>query len=284
MDFGKVVPGPTVDMGKVAKLAQRVEKVLHEYTLYKEPRQLDPQTVLVSPCNRDGASPNVHHVHGQILRSLFEHGFDSTRPQVGICVECKSPEKKRQLLEHNQRFQNSLLPLIDEDKAAFGSIASTHLNLALRLCQQGAHSPSGDLQDLTASNHTLRDVVRKGHKWWILKEDTPPEDLVAISLWRNQDQVDNQGTHEIEILQGIIATAGAMRKHHGDGSSVPLADLAAKAGRRMTAKIAPKTMNALCKFFSQFIAAGHQHLLQELLDFHAMTVNPKELVVPLTFL
>ena len=55
MDFGKVVPGPGVGVAKVGKLAKRVELVLHEKTIYTEPRQLDPQTVLVSPCNRDGA-------------------------------------------------------------------------------------------------------------------------------------------------------------------------------------------------------------------------------------
>ena len=74
------------------------------------------------------------------------------------------------------------------------------------------------------------------------------EDCVAISLWHNQDQVDNQGTHEIEILQGIIATAGSMRKNAVDSSSVPLAELAAKAGRRLPAKVSSKTMSVVCMF------------------------------------
>ena len=64
MDFGKVVPGPGVGVAKVGKLAKRVELVLHEKTIYTEPRQLDPQTVLVSPCNRDGAPPNIQHIRG----------------------------------------------------------------------------------------------------------------------------------------------------------------------------------------------------------------------------
>ena len=72
---------------------------------------------------------------------------------------------------------------------------------------------------------------------------------MAISLWRNQGQ-DKQGTHEIEILQGIIATAGTMRKHNSDSSHVSLSDLAAKAARRLPAKVSPKTMNVLCMFHS----------------------------------
>ena len=49
MDFGQVTPGPNVGVAKVGKLAQRVERVLHEKTVYNEPHQLDPQPVLVSP-------------------------------------------------------------------------------------------------------------------------------------------------------------------------------------------------------------------------------------------
>ena len=49
MDFGKVVPGPNVDMGKVAKLAQRVEKVLHEKP---STQNLDSWTLSRSWCRR----------------------------------------------------------------------------------------------------------------------------------------------------------------------------------------------------------------------------------------
>ena len=98
-------------------------------------------------------------------------------PKLGSVLCTHRRRGTRKLLEHNHRFSHALLPMIDEDRAAYGSIASSHLNLALRLCQQGAYSPSGDLQDLIASNHTLKDVVRKGHKWWILQEDTPSSGL-----------------------------------------------------------------------------------------------------------
>ena len=52
----------------------------------------------------------------------MDKGFDSTRPQPGICVEFRSPEKKKELLDHNKRFTygNNLLPSIEEDKVLYG--------------------------------------------------------------------------------------------------------------------------------------------------------------------
>ena len=46
-----------------------------------------------------------------------------------------------------------------------------------------------------------------GHKWLILPEKVQTEMQVDISPWRNMDQNENPVSHEIEILQGIKATA-----------------------------------------------------------------------------
>ena len=63
--------------------------------------------------NRDGAPPNVQHIHFKILKGFLEKGFDRTRPAVGICVKYLSEQGKKDLLEHNHRFTrgNKLLPL-----------------------------------------------------------------------------------------------------------------------------------------------------------------------------
>ena len=45
---------------------------------------------------------------------------------------------------------------------------------------------------------------------WILPETVLAERQVDISLWRNMDQNENQVSHEIEILQGIKATAESL--------------------------------------------------------------------------
>ena len=53
--------------------------------------------------------------------------------------------------------------------------------------------------------------MHNGHKWLVLMASLPWKDQVDISLWRNQDQNENQGSHEIELLQTIYATCEEMK-------------------------------------------------------------------------
>ena len=272
------------DVAKMGKVALRVQKTLEDFAVWKEPKQLDPSPILVAPCNRGGAPPNAPHIHRGILKGLMDHGFDATRPQVGVCVEFRTPEGKRKLLEHNARFSasNTQLPKIEDIKVVFGSLASAHLNLALRLIQQGAASPAGDLRALCEKDRVLADTVDNGHKWWVLQENTPLEAQVDISLWRNQDQNENNGTHEIELLQSIVACAEQLKTSSsstGQRSIVSMSDLVARSMRRTPAKVSASTMSILCKLFSQFLESGDQKLLQELQDVHATRVNPQTLSV-----
>ena len=95
-----------------ARLAQRVESALGK-ALHKEPKQIDPRKILVSQHNRMGAPPNVQYIHKTLLKSFLEKGYDYSRPAVGICVEVKSPEGKRKLLEHNKKLTSPLMsPLL----------------------------------------------------------------------------------------------------------------------------------------------------------------------------
>jgi hypothetical protein len=201
--FQSPTVGSNSDPTKSFKLAQRVVQILST-AVNLEPKQIDPRQLLVSAQNRDGAPPNVQHVHHGILWSLRANGFDHTRPAVGICIQAKSPEAKRQLLEYNRRFTmgNALLPPIHENEACYGTLAASHLNIALRCIKAGVPSPACDIGALAESNAALKDLVDSGHKWWILPEDTPLEAQIQVSLWRNQDQNENQAVHEIEVFGG----------------------------------------------------------------------------------
>ena len=53
--FGAPKIGENTCDEKMRKLAQRVEQTLSDETLLPEPKQLDPQTILVAPLNRQGA-------------------------------------------------------------------------------------------------------------------------------------------------------------------------------------------------------------------------------------
>ena len=96
------------------------------------------------------------HVHFGILNSFKTKGFDRTRPAIGICILYASEEGKKRLLEHNLRFSkgNRLLPPINESVAIYGSLASSHYNLALRCIQSNMISPIGSLSDLLQDDQT----------------------------------------------------------------------------------------------------------------------------------
>ena len=280
--FGAPEPSEDVDVAKLRKLGQRCEDALNNQVLFKEPKQLDPHTVLVNPYNRNGAPPNVQYVHQGILKGLKDKGFDRTRPMVGICVKYESEAGKRKLLEHNARFSkgNSLLPPIDPTKAIYGSLAGSHLNIALRIISGGGNSPIGDLRGLCEGDESLTDVVHNGHRWWILPESTDKATQLDLSLWRNQDQNDNQGTNEIEILQTVVTTALELGEA---AKTTTMGDLTAKALKRNPAKISPRVIGTLAKYFVQYLETNDQHFVKELVDFHSHKINPKELFVSNAF-
>ena len=268
--------GDQVDLGKCKKLALRVEETL-KLAIFAEPKQLDPSLVLVAPMNRSGAPPNKRHVHFGVLKSFKDKGFDRARPQVGICIKFTSPEGLKALHDHNKRFTKGcqLMPAI-KSEAIYGSLACSHLNLALRLLQAGAKTPIGDLIKILEEIEHLQDFVVSGHKWWILPEDVSRERQLDISLWRNMDQNENQVTHEMETLQGIKATAESLSVNQ---NRISVGDLVSAAVRKNPAKLSPKIMNVLTRVYIGFLENGVPELLQELVDYHSEKVDPQELTV-----
>jgi len=279
--FGSPKVNPEItDISKHLKLAQRVEKIMEKAVLAGTKR-IDPRKLLVAPANRDGAPPNIQHVHHGILKSFATAGFDKHRPQAGICVQFTSSEGKERLIEHNRRFSEGqpLLPPIEEGEVLYGTLAGSHLNIALRCIRAGLQSPSCDLQALR-KDKTLEQVVLDGHMWWVLPEDTEFSEQVEVSLWRNQDQHENQSVHEIEILKCIMQATQELAVL---STKVGTQDIVAKASRRSPAKIATCALQALAKYYSLHASSGSKFLADELIDFHSQVVNPRDLVVSTAF-
>ena len=174
------ISGDATCTSKYRKLAQRVEATMNTYCLNlgtpKKAKNLDPRLLLVSPKNRDGAPPNVPHVH-QLLKDFKQHGFARTRPAVGICVEVHG-EEKQALIEYNKKFTagNRYLPPIEEAPVMYASLACSHLNLALRCIKAGTQSHAGDLKTILEGQKDLEDVVANGHEWWILRAECPAQE------------------------------------------------------------------------------------------------------------
>ena len=84
-----------------------------------------------------------------------------------------------------------------------GLLALEH---GLRCSKNGTQSPVCDLKSLM-DDPILADAVVNGHAWWILPESIPIGMQTDISLWKNQDQSENQQIHEIEVLQTLRCAA-----------------------------------------------------------------------------
>ena len=141
-------------------------------------------------------------------------------------------------------------------------------------------SPAGDIRATVDGSPALKDAVINGHKWWIFLGSMATDLDIEISLWRNADQNDNQGTHEIEIRQTLMSTAQHLQRTE---KKVVIGDLVAKAAKRSPANIVPPTMQALA-IVGQYLEADRLRPLQDIADFHSMRGNPRELVVTTTFL
>ena len=177
-----------------------------------------------------------------------------------MCIKYTSEAGKKGLMEHNKRFStgNRLLPPIDEEKAMYGSLAGSHFNLALRLIQSGSYSPIGNLSDMMDEQPHLKMKVKEGHVWTILSEETPLVAQQEISLWKNMDQNDNQGIHEIEILQNIKMTALSLSKSM---NKVSMGDLVAFVGKSNPAKIKSSLLMTLCRYYIGFLNNGVPELV-----------------------
>ena len=103
---------------------------------------------------------------------------------------------------------------------------------------------------------------------------------IDISLWRNQDQNENQCSHEIEIIQTIAATAAELSTKE---KKVLISDLVNRSLRRTPVKISQTAASTLAKFYTQFLVAGSKDLVDELVHFHSMKVNPREVIVSMGF-
>ena len=283
--FGALKVGADTEMGTFRKLAQRVEETMTNEILHPEPKQLDPDSVWVGINNRLGAAPNVRHVHYGILGSLLKYSFDRSRPHIGICVKYTSEAGIKKLYEHNKRFTlgNRLMPpLKDLSGPVYGSIACTHLNLALRCIKHGLQSPAGDLSSLMCESlPTLREAVIGGHRWWILPETCAKDKQTDISLWRNQDQNENQATSEVEVLQTIKHAAMGMLET--GASTVALHNLVSKAQRKNPAKISIGTWQTLSKFFVGFLENDQMGLVEDLTEYHSACVDPRDLTASTEF-
>ena len=95
-----------------------------------------------------------------------------------------------------------------------------------------------------------------------------------------QDQNENQTSHEIEILKGIMST---VRELSVTSSHFVVGDIVAKAERRTPVKVQKHSMLSLTQYYLRHIDDECKYLAEELIDYHCQNVNPKDLVISSQF-
>ena len=84
-----------------------------------------------------------------------------------------------------------------------------------------------------------------------------------------QDQNENQNTHEVEILKGIMSTC---KQKSLISSTLVVADIVHSATMRTPAKVAAAAMLSLTKYYLKHVNDDTKHLADELVDFHSQKV------------
>ena len=185
-------------------IGKRVEEYIKEYRETDAPLELAPNTVGTHPLNRGGAAPNIQTLHYKLLASFYREGYDASRHLTPIVVRCTSEQKRKDLVAHNKAYSEGRaeLPGVDEKSMEYGTIAGSHLTLAMR-CVAGdvpCKASGFGSKSLGDKQPQLKLAAERGLKYWVLREDTPLDVISAISTWRNQDRLSNQPFHEIEAL------------------------------------------------------------------------------------
>ena len=263
-------------------LGQKCEEYLKTWRECDETLELAPHQVGVHPENRGGADPNVQVLQNKILASFHKDGYDPSRHLPPIVVRCSSESKKAALLASNKRFTEGRpgLPPIDEKRMEYGTIAGSHLTLALRCVESDAPCWSSGFgaKKLIDKQPNLKLASTRGLKYWVLKEDTPLEVIQAISSWRNQDQNVNQAFHEMELMVLIDRHTSTEVKNSSDGK-VSLATVTALVTREAPLRLSDKLVQGQARFVLQFYKERRGDLIKELCSWHAANVDPAELVL-----
>ena len=244
---------------------------------------LDPDSIGVSPENRDGADPYQQVLHARLTTSFANDGYDPTRHLPSIVVHYRSDEGRKALLGSNERFTEGRcgFPRIYEEKMKYGTLALSHFTLAVRCVRQGMVTPSGvNLGELLKEESKLARLAAQAAQYVVFKEETPVDAQREISQWRNPDQNSNLSFHEFALIQHIIQAA--RKETIARGPKLNLAPICAIVMGTSPVALTPGAVSGVARFVMQYFGSKHHDLLVELTRLHAALVDPQNFSVPAT--
>lgn len=187
------------------KTSQRVNCMIAKYKVNEEPIHVNPDEVGADWCNRQGQAPTILICHQVIAKSFKTDGFDTGKPQVGVCRSFKGNEHlMKKLLSWNVQFGmgDERFPPVLAEKMDKGSLACTHLNMTARMYTHQMTTVDG-IRCVVEHDKALAELLRIGHKWWVLSADTPDDVANEISAWFNSQNNSSQVTHEVEHVRAL---------------------------------------------------------------------------------
>ena len=170
------------------------------------------------PFNRSGAPPNFQYVHGSLLQNIVRDGFDPKRATPGIVIFCDDDASKKHLLEWNEGLAsgNDLCPPVNKQRMVYGTLAASHMTLALRAFKAKMYSSiTGSVFPVPADGPMLHNVVEHGHNYYVLDSKVSKSDAEFLSEWKNSDQNQNQGNSEAQLVRTLQKLLIAEMEAHG---------------------------------------------------------------------
>ncbi|MEC8930567.1 MAG: hypothetical protein VYB08_04070, partial [Candidatus Latescibacterota bacterium] len=260
------------------KTSQRVAAIIFKYHIFDDPIHVDSDEIGADWCNRMGSDPNIAICHEVLAPSFKKDGYDPSKPQVGILRAFEGhPDLLLKLLEWNMRFSagDERWPPIDKQKMNKGSLACTHVNLTARMfkhemtTKDGMRCTTGPAEE----NKACADLVRIGHKWHVLRGDTPDDDATLASTWFNSTNNSAQVTHEIEHIRGLQRVCKKEAQTH---EVLVLSTVVSKAMFELKLQSQSMILIHLARWVTM---QGIGEFVDMLCNFHSGEVNPNELTV-----
>ena len=249
-------------------------------------RRLDCRTLGADPDNRGGVLTNESVVHVDVLGSVKKDGHDKNKTPDGVAVEYKSEPGLQALHDHNKKIaaNSSHMPQVYEDLMKYGTLACTHWNTGLRCSKDKMVSPeAGDLGKLVETDDTYREEVEHGHTWIVLPESTTQAEKRLVSMWKNQEQNKNKTLDEVEILRLCLTALDELGQ--SGRTQVAVGFLSQAVTQRVPVKLGLTVVSAFARWTLAMCEGktGGRGFVEDYLEWHSGTINPKEMSLPSTF-
>ena len=269
---------------KGAKDSARYQQILNDWLLKPEAQRIPYWQGLCSFLNRKGQTINTRYIIEDIGPRVKDKGFAPDRARVGMVRQVRKEEAKRDLIAHNDKMRKSLVghfpPLqvtAEQMVELFECVGGNHITVTVGCFAIKLEAFNGFVFEPPADDDRLKLVINEGHLYYILKEDTPDDDLEFLSEYLNAAQNQDQFHSEMH-LQATVRQAAfrilAVKPYVRPGEIIQ------KVCCDSVVKLRADNVGDFAEWVVQFHGSDH---LENLELWHSSNVNPRELTVSSRF-